>query len=165
MRTFSLTLIAAILGLIFSCVRDAKIVSTVQKKADSVEIAFSSASGYFVRNDFSGEGLTLTMLDSKEKLEKVFGYASVMGDGGLPTPVNFENQFVVAAVYSSTELDVKLEPKSLILKNDTLNVALDIVMGQKNSFVSRPFVILIIDGKPAANQSIKAIVNARSAAH
>jgi len=151
------------LGLLISCGQGSKNPFTAKIEADSLVLNFSVASGYFVRNDFSSEGLTLVTIDSKEKLEEVFGYATVMGEEGRATPVNFENQFALAAVYSATDLDVRMEPKFLVVEKDTLNVSIEMIMGQKNSYQSRPFALLIVDGNPGVFKSIKTQVNARTA--
>ena len=163
MRFVNVLLIGAVLGLLFSCGQPSKIPVLARNEADSIRLLYSKASGYFVRNDFFSEGLTLTTIDSKEKLEKIFGYATVMGEGGSATPVNFENQFALAAVYSATDLDVKIESSSLFIKNDTLNVLIDLVMGQKKSFQSRPFTLLIVEGRSDSFGAIKTLVNTQTA--
>ncbi len=111
---------------------------------DNKNIPFTMAKNYFVHN-------TVTKIDNPkmetaEKFSEIFGMATTMGITGKPTEIDFSKQFVIAVILPETDLSTTIYPISL-LKNTKNEIILHYksVVGEKQSFTTRPNLILIVD--------------------
>lgn len=107
-------------------------------------IAFTIAKNYFVNN-------TVTKLDNPkietaEKFNEIFGMATTMGAAGKPTKIDFSKQYVIAIILPETDFATNIYPISL-LKNTKNEITLNYkyVIGEKQSFTTRPNFIIIVD--------------------
>jgi hypothetical protein len=127
-----------------------------QGKTQATNIAFTVAKNYFVNN-------TVTKLDNPkietaEKFNKIFGMATTMGKDGKPTEIDFSKQYVIAVILPETDLSTNVSPISL-LKNTKNEITLNYksVVGQKQSWTSRPNFAIIVDKKENGNVTLKEI--------
>lgn len=74
------------------------------KNTDNEEIIpYIPGHRFFVNNTVE-EGLLLkTKITSQEEFDKYFGLAAVMGEGGLPTHIDFSRQYVIAVINPSAD--------------------------------------------------------------
>lgn len=103
------------------------------------------ADHYFFRND--AQIPADARIATQEQFDSLFGMAPVMGNGGLPTAIDFSRQFVIAVVKPVTQYDTTLRP--LLLKDDgrTLTLGYKAEVGGKMSYSIQPCMILVVDRK------------------
>ena len=81
-------------------------------------------------------------IDTEEAFATLFGMATVMGESGTPTPVDFSKEFVIAVVKPVTENETELEPESLRMENGELVFTYDETVGERQSWTMR-LVLLV----------------------
>jgi hypothetical protein len=97
-------------------------------------------------------------IETAEKFNEIFGMATKMGKDGKPTEIDFSKQYVIAVILPETDLSTNVSPISL-LKNTKNEITLNYksVVGQKQSWTSRPNFAIIIDKKENGNVTLKEI--------
>ena len=75
------------------------------------DVPYSIAKRYFVKNTI-GE-FNINRIADKETFEQYFGMAAVMGRDGLPTTIDFEQEFVIPVVLPETGYELSIVPVSL----------------------------------------------------
>jgi hypothetical protein len=127
-----------------------------QNEAKITDIPFTLAENYFVKNTV--EKLDNPKIETIEKFNEIFGMATTMGDAGKPTEINFNEQYVIAVIQPETDLSTDITPISL-MKNSENEITLNYksVIGQKQSFTTRPNFAIIIDKKENGNVTLKEI--------
>ncbi len=127
-----------------------------QNQTKMTNIAFTVAKNYFVNN-------TVTKLDNPkietaEKFNENFGMATTMGEEGRPTDIDFSKQFVVAVILPETDLETSITPISL-QKNTKNEIILNYksIVGQKQTYKTRPNFAIIVDKKENGNITMKEI--------
>lgn len=85
-------------------------------------IPYTFANRYFVKSNVEEGTFTHPKITSQEALESLFGMAAVMGEGGLPTPIDFDHQYAIAFINESTEDIVDFTVKSLKKSNNTITL-------------------------------------------
>ncbi len=103
----ALILVAAI-GFVLPMANSCSTAGSVQH---GKKLAYTIANHYFVRNDVSQYG-TMT-INTQADFDKVFGAAAVMGEGGLPTQIDFSKQTVLAVTMPPAKYEVTLSAESL----------------------------------------------------
>ncbi len=119
-------------------------VQTGNITVNGVDIPFTEVKNYFVNNTVTE--MPPTKITSEAVFLKNFGMAAVMGEGGQPTPITFDSQFVIDVVLPSTDTATTVTPVSLKETNDgDLVFTYKITEGTKQSYTIRPFVMIAVD--------------------
>lgn len=107
------------------------------------EVSFRIAEKYFLKND--APSLPDPKIDSAEEFQKFFGSATVMGDDGKPTAIDFQRQFVIAVAKPSTNMATELTPVSLVDDGaGTLTLSYKVEEGEEQSHTIRPALVVIV---------------------
>lgn len=109
-------------------------------------IPHTQANGYFVKNTVKRGNLLMRFI-SQAKFEEYFGFAAVMGEGGRPTSINFDEQYTIAIILDQTEYDTDISSYCLQQEGDNIVLNYKIREGVKQSFTRRPFLLLVLDNK------------------
>lgn len=107
-----------------------------------LQVPFTLAERYFIKNDVDQVPLELK---TQAAFDAIFGAAAVMGTDGRPTPIDFEQQMVLALAEPESTVATTLEPISLE-KNPSGELLLTyrVQRGATQSFTSRASMVLII---------------------
>ncbi len=116
---------------------------THQKAPSADAIPFTEAQHYFVRNDVPH--MPPAKIGTQEEFEKYFGMAAVMGENGLPTPIDFRKQFVVSVAMPQTYCDTSLEAQSLEKRNGRLVFTYRVRQGERRSYSTVPLLMVVVD--------------------
>ena len=82
------------------------------------DVPFTQLDHYFFKN---GQEIPADpKIDSEEEFSALFGMAAVMGKDGMPTPVDFSKEFVIAVVKPVTDQFTELSPVSLQMSDGEL---------------------------------------------
>ena len=110
------------------------------------KVAFKEANNYFPRNDYEQTGVVKFV--SQDEFDGAFGMATVMGENGRPTPIDFKNEFVVAKVFAETDVDTRIDKIALTaIEKNKLRLDYRQSDGDRLSYRIKPCFILIIDNK------------------
>jgi hypothetical protein len=123
------------------------LVSCTGNKTNDV-IVPDFAQGYFLRNDVSVDAVP-GKITSQEQLLQFFGMATVMGENGKPTTIDFDKNFVVPVIYPVTDQETSVVVNS-IKKTGANELTLDVsaIRGEEHhSYTIRPMELLIIDNQ------------------
>ncbi len=104
---------------------------------------------YYVRND--AKLPIQARIDDRATFESLFGMATLMGTAGQPTPVDWDNEFVLAIVDPFTNIQIELAPESLQCENGQLVFTYSETVGEKQSFWIIPDLLLKVDRKYEAD--------------
>ncbi len=127
---------------------------TVMQQAETDEVAFEVAKNYFFKNNQQiPESPKIT---TEEDFNKLFGMATVMGEDGKPTPIDFTKQFVLAIVLPVTDMATEINPVKVEAKSDSLFYTYEVKTGEKQTFTIQPVSIIILD-KQYENNEVKLI--------
>ena len=104
------------------------------------DVPYSELDHYFFKN---GQDVPDNpKIDSEEAFATLFGMATVMGESGKPTPVDFDKEFVIAVVKPVTENETELEPESLRMEKGELVFTYDESVGERQSWTMRPVLLV-----------------------
>lgn len=121
--------------------------------ATSDTVPYRTAARYFVRNDVDS---VPTVISSEDELERFFGTAAVMGNGGLPTAIDFSKEFVIAVALKATDYATEIVPGSLVRNgNDGLEFNCTVNVGEKQTYTIRPVSMAIVGREYPRNVEIK----------
>lgn len=120
----------------------------------SADIPFTEADHYFVKNTVKEVPAKIT---SQAQLEKYFGMAAVMGEGGLPTSIDFTKQFAIAVDMPDTNIDTELIPVSLKKDGKKLLFIYKVKKGEQRSYTTHPFTLIIVSKEYDAKVSLQAM--------
>jgi len=130
---------------------------------ESITVTYKVASRYFIKNNV---GELPNKIDSREEFEKYFGAAAVMGKNGMPTPIDFEKEYVIAVTVDANNKSTELQPVSLIKKGKEINFDFSVIEGNETSYTTRPSLVIVvskeIDGNVTTNP-IKAMNDGHNA--
>ncbi|MBQ2589409.1 MAG: pyridoxamine 5'-phosphate oxidase family protein [Prevotella sp.] len=133
---------AVLLGLVACTTNKA---TSAEKSVVSSEVPFTVAEHYFFNK---GQDIPVNpKITSEELFKQLFGMATVMGENGKPTKIDFSKQFVLAVVLPVTDIDTEITPVKVEEKGDTLFYHYDVKTGEKQSFSIQPLSIIILDKK------------------
>ena len=88
--------------------------------------------------------------------ESLFGSAAVMGKNGLPTSVDFANEFVIAVVNPVTDHTTELQAESLRQENGTLVFTYRKIVGGQQTWSMQPVLLIKVD-KEYETQTVKVV--------
>lgn len=157
------TLLALIALAIASCQNNSKSnrtedanASTVENRAEkeTTDIPFIVAKNYFVKNTF--KSLDNAKIETSEKFNEVFGMAATMGEGGKPTEIDFQKQYVIALILPETDTMSTVVPISLKKdKEGKITLTYKKETGPKQSFSTRPTFQIIVDKTESGSLELK----------
>ena len=122
--------------------------SNAGKKIDrSLEVPYRLATGYFFRNDAVIDILPHS-ITSEDQLLSYFGMAATMGEGGIPTTIDFERSMVIPIVLPPTDKYTDIVIQSLLRTGDNqLTLRFHVERGNESrTYTIIPCKLLIIDG-------------------
>ena len=106
-------------------------------------VPYIVARNYFVRNDTDFRGSKL--ITTAEDFEAIFGRAVTMGEGGTPTPINFDKQCALVIVRPETQVRTEITPGKLTVDDENIRFSYNILQGRDQGFKTIPLLILVID--------------------
>jgi hypothetical protein len=109
-------------------------------------IPYSIAQNYFVKNTV--DSIPDHKIQTEEEFKRYFGYATTMGENGKPSVIDFSKQFAIAVVLPQTDLATTIKPVGLDKgKDKSIQLRYRIEVGSKQSYTSRPLLLLVVDKK------------------
>ena len=108
-------------------------------------IPFEEVKNYFFRNNAVIPGSPL--IDSSEQFQELFGAAAFMGKDGLPTSIDFDQEFVIAVVNPATDRMTELTPESLREENGELVFTYLETIGEQQTWTMQPVLLVKVDRK------------------
>ena len=118
--------------------------ATEQKQGVTESVAYTVADHYFVRNDV--KSYKNQVITSQQGFDALFGAAAVMGEGGLPTSIDFSRQAVVALMHAPVKSDLELKVSKLDMVNGKLCVHYaEVVNNASLSYSQTPLTMLVVD--------------------
>ena len=135
-----------------------KPVTAVENNEGCSEVPFKVAKNYFFKNDQQIPGSP--KITTEEDFNKLFGMATVMGEDGKPTSIDFTKQFVLAIVLPVTDMATEINPVKVEAKSDSLFYTYEVKTGEKQTYSIQPISIIIID-KQYEDNEVKLISNDR----
>ncbi len=109
-------------------------------------VPFTVADHYFVNNNV--EQLPMGKIESQAEFERLFGMATVMGENGKPTPIDFSKEYIIAVSIPQTSFSTTIEPVSLQKTADGKIVfSYKVNKGEKMSYSILPSLIVVVDKK------------------
>ncbi|WP_101689913.1 hypothetical protein [Dysgonomonas massiliensis] len=127
------------------CISLALISCGSQSKTISA-VSYVVAKNYFVKNTVENK-LFEVKITSQDEFDSFFGIARTMGEGGKPTAINFDSEFVIAVINPISDDVSGVECKDLIMSGEKLVLDYSLAKTDKQSFESRHALILIVDKK------------------
>lgn len=145
-RTISLVALLSFNGLLYA----APDKDTVQLSSAITErevLPVKPLKNYFVNNTFPDDGaVKLLRITSQSEMESVFGQATLMGEGGQPTKVDFAKEQLIAVIAPASQTIVALTLNSLVKNYNQINLNYHIEEAESNkSYTSRHYMLLSID--------------------
>lgn len=114
--------------------------------ADGQRIPFTEMRRYFVRNDV--KGLPPVMIDTDSALNANFGMATVMGEGGRPTAVDFSREFCISVALPETDIYTEILPLSLSKDADgVLTFSYSVSRGKRQTYTMQPQILVKVARK------------------
>ena len=104
------------------------------------DVPYTVLDHYFFKNGQDVPGNP--KIDTEEAFATLFGMATVMGESGKPTPVDFDKEFVIAVVKPVTEDETELDPEALRMENGELVFTYDETVGERQSWTMRPVLLV-----------------------
>lgn len=111
-------------------------------------LSFVTARNYFVKNTVIDGQFLLPKIKIQEEFERFFGMAALMGEGGLPTEIDFSKQYVIAVVAAESSKHSCPIAKSLTKKDGVLTLTYQQTEAKEvSSAIYRYCLIVIVDNK------------------
>lgn len=118
------------------------------------KVEYLVAAPYFVKNGVE-DGDKTVKITSQAEFDEFFGPAATMGEGGMPTPIDFSSQFVIAVINRISDRTVEIMPVSLTQKGKDLILEYMVKSEPRGGdFLSRAALILIVDGSYAGYKTV-----------
>lgn len=107
------------------------------------KVPYTVGRNYFVNNSYTADRLPAATITTQGEFDAVFGKAPVMG--ALPTPVDFDTQYVIALIEPMTDEAVRFQVESLVKIGDKVILTYDREVGDRRSYFVRPMLMLVVD--------------------
>jgi heat shock protein HslJ len=114
-------------------------------KSQAFNVVYSPLNGYFVKNTWNKNKTKILKFTSQAQLEKVFGMATVMGENGKPTPVDFTKSTVIALILPKTDALFDIKMFGLNKINKQIAFSYSYVEKGKTTAISQPFLLIQMD--------------------
>lgn len=157
MKKIILPLCISSLTLLLSCNdKDKTQQSNITKETKTENFSVSSvpykeAKNYFVKNTYKSGDLANPKITSQEEFDKIFGMATTMGENGKPTSIDFTKEYAVAIIENASDKTTTLKINTIEKNNDKVVVNYSKNEGEKQTFSTQPFLLLIIDNQYKGN--------------
>jgi hypothetical protein len=107
-------------------------------------IPYTIAQNYYVKNTV--DTIANPKIETQKVFDTYFGMATTMGKNGKPTKIDFTKEYVIAIVLPKSDIMTSIKPISL-QKEATIVLNYKIEQGSKQSYTSRPALLLVVDKK------------------
>ena len=108
-------------------------------------VSFIRGHNYYVRNDVESKAVQTLTLETQEQFDSIFGPATLMGEDGAPTAINFNTQFVIAIVDTLSTKEICLQPMYIAYEGDDLVLHYHKTIGEEMTWTMRNMIITIVD--------------------
>lgn len=126
----------------------------VSSATTSANVPYTIANRYFVRNDV--KKLPNGKITNQKDFDNSFGMATVMGENGRPTEIDFDKQYVIAISKPESWNGGRIDVRSLRSDGDgSLILTYKYTEGEKQSYSITPNVVLIVDKKYKGKVELK----------
>lgn len=112
-----------------------------------ITVPFVEAKNYFVKNTYRDGDIVNPKITSQLALENLLGYATVMGEGGQPTAIDFSKQYAILVIGHTTDKATNMTALTLKQKKNELVFTYKYHEGAKQSYSMLPFLMVIVDKK------------------
>lgn len=130
------------------------VVLVMSSCAGGRQVEWTLADRYFVNNNAPKQ--TSLKFTSQQQFDQYFGMAAAMGKDGQPTPIDFSRQMVVAKIFPVTDVRTEVKPLGLTRLDDgRIELRYQVSIGQRQSYTTQPFLLLIVDKKYADSEFIE----------
>lgn len=122
--------------------------NTSTKSAETVTaidstIPYKIADGYFVSNEVKQP--IAKAITTEAEFNTLFGMATVMGENGKPTPIDFTKEYVIALTLPETDRATELTPISLAHTSDNgITFRYSVTVGEQHTYTITPCLLLIV---------------------
>ncbi|MNK00654.1 hypothetical protein D3C87_184430 [compost metagenome] len=133
--------------------------STVSVYGKVKDVPYTLAKNYFIKNTYPDKDFHFIRITSQEKFDEIFGMATLMGDSGKPTAIDFAKNFVIALINGASNNVSELKINTLTSQNEKdLTIVYSLIaMPNPQSFTARHTSLLIVDksynGRISANRA------------
>lgn len=149
-----LLVISLLVGCNFNNKKSKEVKEEANEMNESKAVIYKVASRYFIKNDVTE---LPSKINSREEFEKYFGAATVMGEDGKPTPIDFEKEYVIAVTVEASNKLIELQPISLTKTGEEINFDYSVTEGGETSYTSRPALVIIVSKKIEGNINVNPI--------
>lgn len=141
------TIISAIMSCLFllACTTKESPITEPEPEDVQPEITYELVRNYFIKNSVENENITELKIETQSQMDSIFGMAALMGPEGMPTEVDFENQFVITVLDTLTSMETEMKPVSLRKEGDNLVLTYEISRGGTQSFSTHSHLTLVVD--------------------
>jgi heat shock protein HslJ len=126
-------------------------ISTAQTKhkkiLNEINIPFQIINGYFVKNTFTDDHFPQAKISTQKEFDEIFGAAAFMGKNGMPTSINFKQQYVIAITEKETDLNTTITPISLKKIANKILFEYRIITGKQQSYTIKPLTMILVNKK------------------
>jgi len=109
------------------------------------QIPYKIAKNYFVNNTYRSNSLQEKKINNANTFNEIFGMATVMGENGKPTAIDFSKEFVIALIGEVSENEISYTPISLKEKDGQLSFEYAIHTKQASGALMQSSLIMIVD--------------------
>ena len=113
---------------------------------DYKEIKYTQVINYFVFNSATD---VPALIKTEEMFDSYFGAAAFMGKNGMPTPIDFSKEVVIAVVLPETFCPTTITPVRLTQKEKKLIFYYSVKEDFPTSYTTRPCLLIKSSAKKA----------------
>lgn len=112
-------------------------------QATSQNIEYKIAKNYFVKNTV--KALVPAKITTQEDFDKYFGPATVMGENGQPTKIDFNKEYVIVVDHATTSKETEITPLALLKRGQDVVLQYSVKEGGDIGYQHHPFLMLVVD--------------------
>ncbi|MGN6438806.1 MAG: hypothetical protein ACTHMM_19840 [Agriterribacter sp.] len=124
---------------------------------EEINVPFTEARNYFVKNTYGDDAPSTVKITSQADFDTIFGMAATMSERSKPTLMDFSKQYVIGYIGKATDKPTELTVSSLVKKGNEMILLYNQLEGDKQSYTSRPFLLLIVDNAYEGELKVEAI--------
>ncbi len=153
MKNLKLSILCVmLLFAVFSCTKN---ISSKNEENVNSNVNFILLNNYFLKNTAEqDDDVSLYVIKDIADFDKRFGVAKTM-DNKIIEP-NFDNSSIIAIIYRTTNISTNIKIDTVTSDNSGVTIHARITKGGKQSFYSRPMLLLSIS-KQAPNTNVKVV--------
>lgn len=106
-------------------------------------VPYRVLNNYFVRNDVP-DIVSPLVIFSQADFQQAFGMAAFMGAKGRPTPVNFDEEIVMAVLPPRMQQACELRVKEVVTEEGKLVFRYECELGAPLSYTIRPCLLIVV---------------------